>query len=1379
MQTRRERITVLYVIGEYAPESGIEERLDTDRTRFVKTTLTESHRQTASPDCLLLGAQARDEQYLTAVERLRESHPSVPLIAFTGDCGPSLVNALFDAGVDDVVRSTAAHAPETLVMHRIENVLGDHRVSRDMVDRYETILNTAADAIYQLDADGTIVAVNDAAVDLVGYDRSELVGSWVGQYLDDESVRAAEQFITDQLQNETTDVRTVELSIETADGEWVPCETRVAVWTNDGELAGSVGVVRDVSEERERERQLERQNDLFEKAQAIADVGAWEYNRNGPSLWTEQVYEIFDAPRDLDLTLENISTYYHSEDWPMVQEAFVEALADGEPFDIEARTARENGSQWVHLRGYPQTDDGDVTRVRGTVQDITDIKRRERELERNREFLRQTQQVADIGGWEIDLETDDLRWTDEVYDIHGLSTDHSPTVEEDTDFYHPEDRPTIRSAFDRLTTEGEPYDIECRLVTGNDEVRWVRTWGEPLVENGEIVGARGVIRDIHERKQRERDLRTERDLVQQMFETSPVGIVLYDADGTVIQANEQAATLLDLDHGDLDGARYSPSDIELRSQDGEPLTEQQLPVSRILSTGDPVHDEELVVETGEETQIVVAVNGVPLFDDGQIDRAVLTFDDVTDRVERERRLERQRDELAHLARINRIIRGVDAALLSATDRDEIEQAVCDRLSDSGRYRYTTALRPTGDGLEVRTSRGLADPVTDTVAPGADGPCPARTALDSGETQVIQDVETAETFPMASWRDDLAAAGIGSLAVIPLTYGGQEYGVIAVCADETGAFSERELDVLDELGETVGYAISAVESREREETLTSLYRATQDLLTAGTRQEVSEAVVSTAASVLDPSGVGIFLFDDDENVLEPATLTDELREFYGGTTTFGPGEADSVTWQTYVSGEEHFFADIRDSDLLVYDETDARSTLFLPLGDHGVFVVSSTERTQFEERRLIGLLATTTEAALDRVAGQASIRERDRELQARARRIEQFEQMFSLIGDIDQLLRRAGTREEIERGVCEQTVGVDAHDFAWIGTVSPDGDQIEPRAWAGEAQGYLDGLSLAADSQEPAARALSGEPVVVENVTDSLREEDWARTAVECDYQSVMAVPLVYGETTYGVLAVYADSPGVFDDIVQPVIATLGETVAHSINTVETERGILAGRVVELALSIRDANTVLNAVAAVADQRVRYREVVPGSDGRADVLFALSEPPVADVLALEEQFVAVESLTRVERGSEQLFRATLSGPTLATTLLECGALPQEITATGQETSATVRLAPELDVRVFLDRVRESYPDVELVSRQDIDRDDARETVQTALAEDLTDRQREVLVTAYESGFFESPRQTTGAELAELLGVSQPTVTHHLREAQRRLFTALFDESADDI
>jgi predicted DNA binding protein len=64
--------------------------------------------------------------------------------------------------------------------------------------------------------------------------------------------------------------------------------------------------------------------------------------------------------------------------------------------------------------------------------------------------------------------------------------------------------------------------------------------------------------------------------------------------------------------------------------------------------------------------------------------------------------------------------------------------------------------------------------------------------------------------------------------------------------------------------------------------------------------------------------------------------------------------------------------------------------------------------------------------------------------------------------------------------------------------------------------------------------------------------------------------------------------------------------------------------------------------------------------------------------------------------------------------------------------------------------------------------------TVLEEELTERQREVLLTAYESGYFQSPRETTGAELAALFDISQPTLTYHLREAQRRLFDTLFTD-----
>ena len=966
---------------------------------------------------------------------------------------------------------------------------------------------------------------------------------------------------------------------------------------------------------------------------------------------------------------------------------------------------------------------------------------------------------------------------------------------------HPEDRERVREAQTHKWDDPDSYDEVYRVRQPDGDIRWVHDRGFGVYENGELTRFVGIARDVTERKQREQDLQNERDLVERILETSTVGIVVYGSDGQVVRANDQAARLLGVDHSTLVGSGPVPADVDIFSRDGRTLDAESLPFERIQRTGESVRNEEVVVETPSGDRSVFVIDGVPLFEEGDLRRVVVTLDDVTERVDREQRLKAQRNELAQLDRINRIIRDVDAALLGATSREEIAQAVCDKLSKSGRYRYTVFLRRVGETrFEPQAAPDDASFVEHAfpIAGVTHETCPATRALVTGTVQTIQDVQTSGESPMATWVETVRNAGIQSMAAIPVAYEGREYGVITVYVPKRDAFSERELEVLDELGETVGYAIAAVESREREAILASLYEATQDLLGAETAQEVSEVVVTTASDVLDPPGIGLFLFDDDENVLRPATTTGRLLEFYDGSTVFGPGKHDSEVWRTYVTGEETFFADIREAEHVANPATEARSTLMLPLGDHGVFVVASTETETFDEqiRRLIGLLAATTEAALDRVVGKAGIRERDEQLEKRRARLERFEGMFSLIERVDGLLRQAGTREEIERGVCEELIERDFFSFAWIGAVPPDGTTVKPRAWAGTEDGYLDAVSLALDTgestsgpvpstgsvevatgvTEPATEtAATGEPTVVTNVTDHLREADWAREAVTRDYQSVLAVPLVYGDATYGVLTIYGDEPDAFGDIVKPVLTTLGATIAHSINTVETKRGILAEQVVELELSIADPGTFLNAVSEVVGSEVGYREITPETDGSARVLFGLPDPPVEEVLALEGEYVSVESLTHVEQGDEHLFRATLSGPTVAATLLDCGSIPQAVVSNIDETTAVVQVPRELDVRTFLDRVRRKYPDTELVSRRDVERGGTREDVRAALEEDLTDRQREVLVTAYESGFFQSPRETSGAELAELLNVSQPTVTHHLREAQRRLFAALFDDA----
>lgn len=137
------------------------------------------------------------------------------------------------------------------------------------------------------------------------------------------------------------------------------------------------------------------------------------------------------------------------------------------------------------------------------------------ELERSQDLLAHTEQLADSGGWEIDVETGEQRWTEGTYAIHDIDpdSDFDPTVEEGIDFYHPNDQDKVEHLVERCIEKGEPYDTELRLRTAEERLRWVRVTGEAVRKNGNIVTIRGAIRDISEAKSRERRLSEEKEKI--------------------------------------------------------------------------------------------------------------------------------------------------------------------------------------------------------------------------------------------------------------------------------------------------------------------------------------------------------------------------------------------------------------------------------------------------------------------------------------------------------------------------------------------------------------------------------------------------------------------------------------------------------------------------------------------------------------------------------------------------------------------------------------------------------------------------------------------------------------------------------------------------
>ena len=143
--------------------------------------------------------------------------------------------------------------------------------------------------------------------------------------------------------------------------------------------------------------------------------------------------------------------------------------------------------------------------------DITERERRDRRLERQNDLFTKAQDLADIGAWEYDVRTEELLWTDQVYEIHELSDDVEMTPEKAFEFHPSDARSRIQAAFTQAVENGIPYDEELRMMTAQGDERYVRTRGEPQTEEGEVVRIRGTIQDITERKEREQALRAAKE----------------------------------------------------------------------------------------------------------------------------------------------------------------------------------------------------------------------------------------------------------------------------------------------------------------------------------------------------------------------------------------------------------------------------------------------------------------------------------------------------------------------------------------------------------------------------------------------------------------------------------------------------------------------------------------------------------------------------------------------------------------------------------------------------------------------------------------------------------------------------------------------------
>jgi len=695
----------------------------------------------------------------------------------------------------------------------------------------------------------------------------------------------------------------------------------------------------------------------------------------------------------------------------------------------------------------------------------------------------------------------------------------------------------------------------------------------------------------------------------------------------------------------------------------------------------------------------------------------------------------------------------ERSLVLARARDVSEQ----NQLRAQRRRRTAALGAVGDGVAVLDGTFEHTYVNDSYGrllgrENADELAgePVAGFLEAGrmEGEIRPAVERE-----GQWRGTVRpAGGDGTAAPVDAAFRQLEDGAVVVVlreASETaGAAGVDRAD--GPVPRTPGAGLSALDGiRDR-------------LAAAGDPEAVAGGCVDAAADLLGDD-LGCLRLEAG-NALEPAAMTASAERLVAENPGFELGLSDAG--RAYRTGEPV----VRDSEGAAAADLLATSA-HVPVGDHGVLTVATTDGQPAPPagRDALALLAVCVETALDRVErteGRGGDAGRT-EPTGNAVLAEEF------VGD----LVTAETRAEVEELVCSTLAAAEPYGGVWTADVDATGERLRVQEAAGvpeELLSSVDGAPLSAVAGGAVADAIDTDDVTVLDAA-SLFGDGESPAALPGDTARV--VPLTHGDKVFGCAVVHVSTAAAFGQSDRRGLAALGEICSFTLSALENERLLLSDEFVELEFQVTDPSCLAVALSDRLDTSVSMKRTVRNADDEflsyvrvtdtspdAAVEAANSIGSVRDSRVVNDyEYGCLIEVVRATSGAEAMMEF---GATMRSAEADCGR------------GILVLEAPHTaDVRRIVEAYQSYNPESELLTKRRVDRPRvAADQLRADIEDELTEKQHSAVSSAYYSGYYEWPRESTAEDVADAMGISASTLHQHLRHAHKKLLTAVLERSS---
>jgi len=393
---------------------------------------------------------------------------------------------------------------------KTENAL---RISEE---KYATTLYSIGDGVISTDENGLIVQMNPMAENLCGWNLADAAGKPLAEVFRIVNAQTRE-IVADPVKKVLASKEVVGLANHTIlisknGSEYQIADSAAPIKTKKGEIRGVVLVFSDVTEkylDQEQIRQSEqRYSALLQNLEAGIVVHALDTSvvMNNP-----RASELLGLSNDQMKGKTAIDP-----DWKFVNEDNMPLSLEEYPVNRILTSKKSIRNQilgihrpgtkeiiWVTVNGFLMFDStGEFTQIVISFIDITERKLADEALQEYDEDLKESQRISHVGSWRLDISTNEVNWSEELYKMYGFDPSLPiPPYNEHHKIFTPESWDRLSRALPETIETGIPYELELETVRKDGSNGWMWVRGEATLDaKGKIIGLRGAAQDITDRK---------------------------------------------------------------------------------------------------------------------------------------------------------------------------------------------------------------------------------------------------------------------------------------------------------------------------------------------------------------------------------------------------------------------------------------------------------------------------------------------------------------------------------------------------------------------------------------------------------------------------------------------------------------------------------------------------------------------------------------------------------------------------------------------------------------------------------------------------------------------------------------------------------------